>query len=184
MRPRETLSSISRGYGVPLATLLALNDISNPDLVKTGTVLKVKGTPPAKAASQAQAAPKAEAKPATPAATPQPKPATPAATAQPAPASAAAPAAEATPPAAGSGRAPDWRSYGPLQVDWSGWQPMGGSLVAPSLNADGLSFYLSINCEARKLNATNKDGQWQTWEDPTADFERKLIDELCSNPPQ
>ena len=88
------------------------------------------------------------------------------------------------PPAAGSGRAPDWRKYGPLQVDWSGWQPMGGSLVAPSINADGLSFYLSINCDARKLNATNKEGQWQTWEDPTADFEKTLVNELCSNPPQ
>jgi LysM repeat protein len=74
-----------------------------------------------------------------------------------------------------------WRPYGPLQVDWSNWQPMGGSLVAPVLNAKGETLYLAINCGARKMNATSAAGDWRTWDDPQADFERKLVNDLCSS---
>ena len=73
----------------------------------------------------------------------------------------------------------DWRTYGPLQVDWANWQPMGGSLVAPSLNSKGQSLYLAINCSARKLNATSQEGQWSTWDDAKLDFERQLVTDLC-----
>ena len=42
--------------------------------------------------------------------------------------------------AAAAGRAkpvgPDWRTYGPMQVDWANWRAMGGSFVAPSLGSD------------------------------------------------
>jgi len=74
-----------------------------------------------------------------------------------------------------------WRRYGPLQVDWSNWQPMGGSLVAPILNAKGDTLYLAINCGARKMNATSASGDWRTWDDPQADFERRLVNDLCSS---
>jgi LysM repeat protein len=74
-----------------------------------------------------------------------------------------------------------WRRYGPLQVDWANWQPMGGSLVAPILNAKGDTLYLAINCGARKLNATSVAGDWRTWDDPQADFERRLVNDLCSS---
>ena len=76
---------------------------------------------------------------------------------------------------------PDWRTYGPLQVDWANWQPMGGSLVAPTLNADGRSLYLAINCGARKLNATSQAGQWKTWDDPQTDFESQIVSDLCKS---
>ncbi|MFN9694195.1 MAG: LysM peptidoglycan-binding domain-containing protein [Synechococcaceae cyanobacterium] len=76
---------------------------------------------------------------------------------------------------------PDWRTYGPLQVDWANWQPMGGSLVAPTLNADGRSLYLAINCGARKLNATGQAGQWKTWDDPQTDFESQIVSDLCKS---
>ena len=76
---------------------------------------------------------------------------------------------------------PDWRTYGPLQVDWANWQPMGGSLVAPTLNADGRSLYLAINCGARKLNATTQAGQWKTWDDPQTDFETQMVSDLCKS---
>ncbi|MFM8277096.1 MAG: LysM peptidoglycan-binding domain-containing protein [Cyanobium sp.] len=76
---------------------------------------------------------------------------------------------------------PDWRTYGPLQVDWANWQPMGGSLVAPTLNADGRSLYLAINCGARKLNATTQAGQWKSWDDPQTDFETQLVSDLCKS---
>ncbi len=80
--------------------------------------------------------------------------------------------------AAASGK-PDWRTYGPLQVDWTGWQPMGGSMVAPTLNAQGQSLYLAINCGARKLNATTQNGDWKTWDDPSSDFELQLVNDYC-----
>jgi hypothetical protein len=74
---------------------------------------------------------------------------------------------------------PDWRSYGPLQVDWANWQPMGGSYVAPTLNGDGKPVYLAVNCGARKLNATSQSGQWKSWDAPQTDFEEQLISDIC-----
>ncbi len=73
----------------------------------------------------------------------------------------------------------DWRNYGPLQVDWSKIQPMGGSYVAPSLNSDGQALYLAVNCAARKINVTSQAGQWRTWENPSKDFEHKLLQDIC-----
>jgi len=76
-------------------------------------------------------------------------------------------------------KGPDWRSYGPLQVDWANWQPMGGSFVAPTLNSDGKPVYLAVNCGARKLNATSQSGQWKSWDAPQSDFEEQLISDIC-----
>ena len=73
----------------------------------------------------------------------------------------------------------DWRSYGPLQVDWSNLQPMGGSFVAPSVNGDGQALYVAVNCTARKLNVTSQAGQWKAWESPGQDFEQRLVQDIC-----
>jgi LysM repeat protein len=81
-------------------------------------------------------------------------------------------------PAEASNRT-DWRPYGPLQVDWANWQPMGGSLVAPTISSKGETLYLAINCSARKMNATSSNGDWKTWEDPRASFEVKLVNDRC-----
>jgi hypothetical protein len=81
-------------------------------------------------------------------------------------------------PAEASSRT-DWRPYGPLQVDWANWQPMGGSLVAPTISNKGETLYLAINCSARKMNATSSNGDWKTWEDPRANFEVKLVNDRC-----
>lgn len=74
---------------------------------------------------------------------------------------------------------PDWRSFGPLQVDWANWQPMGGSFVAPGLNATGQSFYLAVNCSAKRINATGPSGAWKTWDLPGTDYEQQLVKDLC-----
>jgi hypothetical protein len=91
------------------------------------------------------------------------------------------PAAKPTTVAAKPGKSasPDWRTYGPLQVDWANWMPMGGSFVAPSLNSEGQPLYLAINCNAKRLNATGQSGTWKTWDAPQSDFEQKLINDLC-----
>lgn len=75
--------------------------------------------------------------------------------------------------------APDWRTYGPLQVDWASWQSMGGSYVAPVLGGTGQPYYLAINCGARKLNTTAASGQWKTWESPRSESEETLVTDLC-----
>jgi hypothetical protein len=59
---------------------------------------------------------------------------------------------------------------------------MGGSLVAPTMNDAGQTFYLAVNCEAGKINATSKEGQWQTWEPPKEAFEKQLIQDRCASP--
>ena len=74
---------------------------------------------------------------------------------------------------------PDWRTYGPMSVDWANWQSMGGSYVTPSLNGEGQPLYTAINCGARKLNATSQSGQWKTWESPRNDAEQQLVNDLC-----
>ena len=81
--------------------------------------------------------------------------------------------------ATGKTAKPDWRSFGPLQVDWANWQPMGGSFVAPGLNATGQSFYLAVNCSAKRINATGPSGAWKTWDLPTTDYEQQLVKDLC-----
>ena len=146
------------------------------------------------AAAAAPVAAKPEPKPATETATPvaaapvaakpepkpEPKPAAKPATATVAAKPAAKPAAAASSSKPGKPASPDWRNYGPLQVDWANWQPMGGSYVAPSLNSDGQPLYLAINCNAKRLNATGQSGSWKTWDAPQSDFEHKLINDLCT----
>ena len=131
---------------------------------------KPEPTPAPAAVAAAQPQPKPEAKPEP---KPEPKPATQPVAAKPA----AKPASTAKP---GKPASPDWRNYGPLQVDWANWQPMGGSYVAPSLNSDGQPLYLAVNCGAKRLNATGQSGTWKTWDAPQSDFERKLISDLCT----
>ena len=75
----------------------------------------------------------------------------------------------------------DWRTYGPMQVDWANWKAMGGSFVAPTLGSDGKPHYLAINCGARKLNATSQSGQWRTWDSPQNDYEQRLVSDLCTS---
>ena len=248
VQPGESLSEIADAYNLPLQKLVSLNNISDPNLLMSGTRLRLTAPPPVPASRPAPTPPKATApkpKPAakpTPAVAAQPKP-KPAASTRPAPAApatttaptpapqpaakpvtaaatprpAAAPTTTATPattatsatttaaarpaprprpatatattakattaPAPATATAkpagPDWRSYGPLQVDWANWQPMGGSFVAPSLNAEGQPLYTAINCGARKLNATSQTGQWRTWEAPRTDAEQQLVNDLC-----
>jgi LysM repeat protein len=126
--------------------------------------------PAAQPVAAAQPQPQPQAKPET---KPEPKPAATPVAAKPA----AKPASAAKP---GKPASPDWRNYGPLQVDWANWQPMGGSYVAPSLNSDGQPLYLAINCGAKRLNATGQSGTWKTWDAPQSDFEHKLINDLCT----
>jgi LysM repeat protein len=172
VRKGESLSVISRGTGVPLGQLVALNAISDPNNVPAGRTLRLSGRPAATVNPAAAANPAPQPRPASrPAVTPRPQPAATVAVA-PRPAAAAA-------QGAASGKS-DWRTYGPQQVDWSSWQPMGGSMVAAVVTAKGESLYTSINCGARKINGTDANGQWGSWKDPASDLETRLVNDFCS----
>ena len=196
--PGETLSEIADLYGVPMERLTSLNGLATPNALMAGTTLKLRSATAPKPAAKPVAAKPAATKPvaakpvaAKPVATkPAVKPAI-QSTAQPVATKpvvqqtpqvqpvAAAPKPAAAKPVAAKPTTPDWRSYGPLQVDWANWQPMGGSFVAPSLNSDGQPLYLAINCSARRLNATGQSGTWKSWDAPQSDFEEQLITDLC-----
>jgi len=183
-----------RGTPKPAAKPVAAKPAPKPQTVAAKPAAKPAPQPAAKPATQpvaAKPAPQPAAKPATqpvaaqpvaakPEPKPEPKPAAKPATATVAAKPAAKPAAAASSSKPGKPASPDWRNYGPLQVDWANWQPMGGSYVAPSLNSDGQPLYLAINCNAKRLNATGQSGTWKTWDAPQSDFEHKLINDLCT----
>ena len=161
----QTLTQIARAYELPVATLIDINAISNPNKVTVGTTLYLK----------APDQPLAQAEP-NPTAKPQPQPSKTASQV----AITSTPQAQPKPqPTAVVAKGADWRTYGPLQVDWANWQPMGGSQVVPSLNADGQALYLAVNCDAEKLNVTGADGSWKTWASPKSRFEKDLIKDRC-----
>ena len=200
VQPGETLSGIADRYGVPMSRLMALNKPTQPDQSEAGSRLVLRAstpapTKPAPASAAAKppapkpaAARPAPARPAPVAAQPKPEPVAatqpaPAAAPQPRPAAAAAPAPRPKPAATAARPAgpkpPEWRTYGPIQVDFANWQPLGGSMVAPALNSAGQSIFLAVNCTAGKLNATGEAGAWKSWDAPQSEFEQQLVRDLC-----
>ena len=41
MQPKQTLYAVSRMYGVPVKTLLQINNFANPNKIKVGTAIKL-----------------------------------------------------------------------------------------------------------------------------------------------
>ena len=180
----QTLTQIAKAYRLPVATLINLNGISNPNRVKVGTTLYLKS--PNQPLSDASVSETSEL--ATSSRSAQPAAST---SAIPTRTVARATAARTTPAKtpvadaqAGQGDAvvakgADWRSYGPLQVDWANWQTMGDSQVVPTLNEAGQPLYLAVNCGARKINVTGSDGSWKAWASPSRRFEKDLVKDRC-----
>lgn len=167
----QTLTQIAKAYNLPISTLISINDLSNPNKVEVGTRLYLKQpttalatqSVPAKA-SPSQRKPAASKPVKTTATTPK--------------------TAKKVEPAVTTAKtkmatSADWRTYGPLQVDWANWQPMGGSQVAPTLNSQGQGLYLAVNCSAKKINATGADGSWKLWAAPQSRFEKALVKDRC-----
>ena len=175
----QTLTQIAKAYRLPISTLISINQLENPNKVEVGTRLYL--TNPSSSAvgtkvrpnvtqtpqnqqpqnQQPQTQPTARTSP-----TPKPQP-------QPRAAKPAKPAKKVV------AKAADWRNYGPLQVDWANWQPMGGSQVVPTLNSKGQALYVAVNCSAGKINSTGSDGSWKTWAAPQTSFEKDLVKDRC-----
>ena len=75
----------------------------------------------------------------------------------------------------------EWRTYGPIRLDWAGWNKMGESYVTRGKNSKELPFWLSVSCEKLKINVTGKDGKWMSWAKPKAIFEYGFVGNLCSS---
>ena len=194
----QTLSQIAKAYDIPMTALISINAIENPNRVNIGTQLMLRSTEsntpvatsttpterqPLVTESQsveqkpAQVQPKtatvqpAAVKPATAKpATAKPKVVKPVTTAK----------ASQTTKTSVQPKPASWRTYGPLQVDWGNWQLMGGSDVAPTLNSDGQSLYVAVNCSAGKINATGANGMWKNWIAPQSEFEKSLVKDRCT----
>ena len=165
MQPKQTLYAVSRMYGVPVKTLLQINNFANPNKIKVGTAIKL------------PAGTKAVNSPAATLATQSVPEGNSTAAAKP-----AEEVKEDTQVLAKKAPNADWRYFGPLQVDWSNWRTMAGSLVAPTLNKQKQPLYVAVNCGARKLNITGSGGTWKTWESPAEAFERDLVKAACADP--
>ena len=198
----QTLTQIAKAYKVPVASLVSINSIANPNQVTVGTKLMLRASetqpaaavatrdqPETAAVSETTVQPKPQPKPnpkASAAETktnttskPKTKTATKAKTTTKAkPVITAKADASKTSPNIQPNKA-DWKTYGPLQVDWGNWQLMGGSDVAPTLNSDGQSLYVAVNCSAGKINVTGANGSWKTWSAPQKEFERDLLKDRC-----
>ena len=165
MQPKQTLYAVSRMYGVPVKTLLQINNFANPNKIKVGTAIRLPaGTKAVNSPAATLATQSVPENNTTAAAKPTEE------------------AKEDTQVLAKKTATADWRYFGPLQVDWSNWRTMAGSLVAPTLNKQKQPLYVAVNCGARKLNITGSGGTWKTWESPSESFERDLVKAACADP--
>ena len=179
----QTLSQIARAYNLPMTSLVNFNQLDNPDQVTVGMRLYLKAPVATVQTAKPQTAvkPSTAVKPTTSVAvntaTAPVKTATKPVAQEPA---TKQPAAKASKPVdAVIAKQAEWRTYGPLQVDWANWRPMGGSQVVPSLNDKGQALYLAVNCSAGKINATGADGSWKAWAAPSSSFEKDLVKDRC-----
>ena len=171
----QTLSQIARAYNLPMTSLVSFNQLDNPDQVMVGMRLYLKSpqttiqtTKPQTAKPQTAVRPQKSVQPSTAVKPAVQKPVS------------NQPKAKASQPVeAVIAKQADWRTYGPLQVDWANWRPMGGSQVVPSLNDQGQALYLAVNCSAGKINATGADGSWKAWAAPANRFEKDLVKDRC-----
>ena len=179
----QTLTQIARAYEVPVASLIDLNTINDPNKVTIGTKLMLRETRPEiteSVSTTGQSSTEPAVKPVLTATASQPTKTVQVKPVQAKPAAQKPAPAKTTPTKSVAAKPATWRTYGPLQVDWSNWQSMGGSMVAPTLNSEGKPLYVAVNCSARKINVTSSDGAWKSWIAPQTNFEKDLVKDRCT----
>ena len=187
----QTLTQIAKAYDIPMASLISINAIANPNQVKIGTQLMLRSSQPQLDATSAarDSVPAAQASEAsgdsvdivaTETVTTETVVTETVVTETVAKEPVVTAAATAAPSTSVEPKRASWRTYGPLQVDWGNWQSMAGSEVAPTLNGEGQSLYVAVNCSAKKINVTGANGMWKSWIAPQTEFERALVKDRCS----
>ena len=73
----------------------------------------------------------------------------------------------------------EWRSYGPLNVNWSEWRYDSTNHITIAYNKQKKLIYLAINCKAYKINTAVSSNKWRGWFSPVKRFESKLVSDLC-----
>ena len=183
----QTLTQIAKAYNISVRSLVDINDIGNPNAVDVGTKLLLRQTPQTSNAplqTQSVQATESTIKPTASDETSTPLLSStgsgaeePESTVM---ASSTTAKASANPAASAAPQEVDWRSYGPLKVDWGNWQTMAGSEVVPTLNGQGQPLYVAVNCDAQKINVTGANGAWKSWTSPQKDYEQDLVKDRCS----
>tara|TARA_Y100001968_G_C19436086_1_gene759786 strand:- start:2368 stop:3063 length:696 start_codon:yes stop_codon:yes gene_type:complete len=75
----------------------------------------------------------------------------------------------------------NWKTYGPISIDWSSWQYKNGDFIANSIHKNGKPLFIVIKCSKGILNRTGLNGEWREWISPKKDFEFELINDVCKN---
>tara|TARA_Y100001968_G_scaffold331707_1_gene387306 strand:+ start:207 stop:950 length:744 start_codon:yes stop_codon:yes gene_type:complete len=73
----------------------------------------------------------------------------------------------------------EWRTYGPLKINWSSWKMSDKSFVANTIHETGRPLLIAIHCPKQIINRTGRDGVWRNWILPRDDFEKKLLNDVC-----
>jgi len=152
IRKGESLSVISKRYGIPINNLISLNNMHSPSVVMPGEKIFLKkslGNKDSKYKNKTNQNSIARINKSL----------------------------DVTLTTEGNA---DWRKYGSLKINWTNWKTMNGSHVAPAINNGGKPLFLAINCKTTRMNTTGKNNQWKKWFAPSNEFEFNLLDDLCN----
>ena len=72
-----------------------------------------------------------------------------------------------------------WKNYGYLKINWSQWRKSNKSYITPAIHNNGQNFFIAINCEERRINATGSKTKWKDWFAPSRKFEHVLLNDFC-----
>ena len=75
----------------------------------------------------------------------------------------------------------EWRNYGPLNVNWDNWRRKNNSYVTPTLNKQGQTMFLAINCSKNIINITGINNSGKGWQPANLKFENKLVTDFCKS---
>ena len=73
----------------------------------------------------------------------------------------------------------NWKTYGPLKINWDSWKSKDGSFVANTIHKTGKPLFIAINCPKRIINRTGSNGSWREWIAPQKNFEYDLLNDVC-----
>ncbi len=151
----ENLSIISKTYSIPINSLININNISNPSVIKPGEKISlVEGLE----YGNAEAAKENTA-------------------------NSISTIDDSINSISTSEEEADWRKYGSLKINWANWKVMNGSYVTPAINTEGKPLFLAINCDTTRMNNTGEGNQWKQWFAPSKEFEFNLLDDICKTNP-
>ena len=73
----------------------------------------------------------------------------------------------------------NWKTYGPLKINWSSWKMNDKSFIANTMHKSGKPLLIAINCHKKIINRTGRNGVWRDWISPKDGFEKDLLNDVC-----